>query len=244
MEDNLLAARINDALNITHRTKTPHFVGFLTELECARAAQVCQNGRFALYGGYADAERKIFAALPDWCEEDACIFPITPCTLTYRKEDTLSHRDFMGTLMSLGITRESIGDILVESGRAVVFLSNDIYPFVAANLQKVGGVGIQLHKGYRDPLPGLGRLGLFSDTVSSLRLDCVVAALTGVSRSGANEIIEKNLVSVNGMVTDKATKTISCGDKLTVRGKGKFIIGDVSKNSKKGRVILEYKKYI
>lgn len=244
MEENILRARIEDALNISERSGAPHFVGFLNEQECALAASVAGNRRFSIYGGYEEAERKIFAALPDWCDDDFCTFPITPCTITYRKEAALSHRDFLGTLMSLGITRECVGDILVEKGRSVVFLSTDICPFVTANLEKVGGEGITLNCGYAEPLPEHGALADFSDTVSSLRLDCVVCALAGVSRSGATELIEKGSVSINGITCDKITKTVTVNDKLTVRGKGKFIISDVSKHSKKGRVIIEYKKYI
>lgn len=244
MEENILRARIEDALNISERSGAPHFVGFLNEQECAIAISVAKDRRFAFYGGYEEAERKIFAALPDWCDDDFCTFPITPCTITYRKEVFLTHRDFLGTLMSLGITRECVGDILVEKGRAVVFLSTDICPFVTANLEKVGGEGITLNCGYAEPLPGHGTLADFSDTVSSLRLDCVVCALVGVSRSGAVELIEKDSVSINGITCDKITKTVAVNDKITVRGKGKFIISDVSKHSKKGRVIIEYKKYI
>lgn len=243
MEENILRARIEDALNIAERSGTPHFVGFLNEQECAVATLVSGNRRFALYGGYGEAERKIFAALPDWCDDDFCTFPITPCTLTYRKEAPLTHRDFLGTLMSLGITRECVGDILVEKGRTVVFLSTDICPFVTANLEKVGGEGIILKRGYTEPLPGHGTLADFSDTVSSLRLDCVVCALASLSRNGATELIEKGSVSINGITCDKITKTVAQNEKLTIRGKGKFIISGVGRHSKKGRVIIEYKKY-
>lgn len=244
MDETLLRARVDDALNITERTASPHFIGFLTEQECALAVTFAKGKHFTLYGGYDDAGRKVFAALPDWCDENFYDFPITPCTITYRKEDPLSHRDFLGTLMSLGIKRESVGDILVEKGRAVVFLSTDIFNFVMANLEKVGGVGISIEKGYQEPLPEHSRLENFSDTVSSLRLDCVVCALAGISRNSANELIEKGYVSLNGVLCEKITKTICDGDKLTIRGKGKFIISDVSRYSKKGRVIMEYKKYI
>ena len=244
MDENLIAPRIRDALRIAMRTGAPHFVGFLTPEECALAVTAAQGERFSLSGGYAEAERKIFAALPDWCQEDFDIFPITPITLTFRSEDRLSHRDFLGTLMSLGIARQSVGDILVEDTRAVVFLTNDIYPFVDANLEKVGGVGVELCKGYSLPLPGLGRLAQFSDTVPSLRLDCIVAALSGSSRTGAVELIEQARVFVNGVACQKVTKAVAQGDKITLRGVGKFIIGDTSKLSKKGRVILEYEKYI
>ncbi len=244
MHESLLAPRIEDALNITDKTGAPHFVGFLTPEQCAQATLVAAGRRHLFSGGYEQSDRKIFAALPDWCDEDFATFPITPVTVTFRSSDKLSHRDFLGTLMSLGITRESVGDILIEAGRAVIFLNSDIYSYVSANLEKVGGVGVQLSEGFSEPLPGLGRLADFSDTVSSLRLDCVVCALAGISRAGAVQFIELKKVSVNGTVSEKTTKTVGEGDKITLRGVGKFIIGDVSGLSKKGRVILHYKKYI
>ncbi len=245
MDLSVLRDRARDAVLIAEKTCAPHFIGFLTAEERALLLKEAGGENISFFGGYEDAERVFFAALPDWCQKDNNeIFPIVPLTLSFKEDYALAHRDFLGTLMSLGIKRECVGDILIEKGRAVVFLSRDIAEFVMLNLTKVGGVGIVAKKGFEVPLPGLGTLCDFSDTVASLRLDCVVSALAKVSRGEACRMIETGLITVNSLPQEKITKTVSKNDKITLRGRGKFIIDDVSGVSKKGRVILKYKKYV
>jgi RNA-binding protein YlmH len=79
--------------------------------------------------------------------------------------------------------------------------------------------------------------------VSSLRLDCVVSAVANLSRGAANELIEAGFVSLNSQVCEKSTRQINNGDVLTVRGKGKFIIGNTSGKTRKDRTVLEFRKY-
>ena len=146
--------------------------------------------------------------------------------------------------MGLGIKREFIGDILIGEGLAVVFLANEVFDFVYNQLNKVGRVGVSLKKGFSDPLPQKSELLEFSTTVSSLRLDCIVSALGGFSRSVACEKISNGFVSVNSIICEKITKQIYDGDVLTIRGKGKFFISDSNSKTKKEKIILKYKKFI
>lgn len=244
MEDRLLPSRVNDIFTLCERTSVPHFLGFLTESEAAVAENILHRttARYAFFGGYEDAERRMLACMPDWCEEPD--YPITAFTLKYRECDALSHRDFLGSLMALGITRELVGDILVEKGRAVIFISRDVAKFVETQLEKVGRVGVTLAQGFAEPLPQHGELIGCSDTVASLRLDCIVSAVAGVSRNIACELIENGMVSVDAVTCEKTTRTVEAGNRITVRGKGKFFIDDVSALSKKGRIILKYSKYV
>ena len=184
----------------------------------------------------------MLCCFPAWAED--VYFPLCAVTLTYRKSDTLSHRDFLGSLMALGIKRETVGDILAEEGRAVVFLTIEVKNFVLTQIKKIGRVGVTLTEGFCEPLPQSDKLAEFKDTVASNRLDCVVSSLCSVSRGNAAELIENGFVSVNSVVTEKATKLITDGDIITVRGKGKFIITSLSAKTKKQRTVLEYKKYI
>ncbi len=244
MESEILIARISDTLDISQKTSKPKFFGFLTCEEAALAQKLLENrnANFCLFGGYEGAQRVMLGCLPDWCDD--CEFPITAVTFTYRTADELRHRDFLGALMALGITRESVGDILVEKGRTVAFLKDEVLPFVLSNVAKIGKVGVNITLGFDEPLPLGDSLIIASVTVSSLRLDCVVSAVANVSRTKANELIEAGLVSVNSIVCEKSTKQIVSGDALTVRGRGKFIIGDTCHKTKKDRIVLEFKKYL
>ena len=244
MNDDLFFARVEDTLNLSFRTSVPHFFGFLTEEEAAKAGNYLKKitDRFAFFGGYDGAERTILCCMPDWCENPE--YPLDAVTVIYNSNYTLSHRDFLGSLMALGITRESVGDILVESGRAVIFLRNEITDFVLTQIEKIGRVGVELKKGYELSLPAAGVLVSCSDTVSSMRLDCVVSAVCGVSRGTAAELIESSRTLVNSLVIEKTSKIITEGDAITVRGKGKFFIVSANEHSKKGRIILKYNKYM
>lgn len=242
MEINLLPARIGDLKQLCEKTKSPKFIGFLTADEVAVAVKQLKYDRYDIFGGYYGAERVVLGVLPDWCETPH--FPITAITFTYRTCDTLTHRDFLGALMSLGITRETVGDILIEPGRAVAFVLNDISKFIFTEISKIGNVGVTLAEGFAEPLPQLGKKQSFVVTVASMRLDCVVASLCGISRKEASEKISDGCVSVNSICTEKATQNVVAGSKITVRKKGKFEITACDEHSKKGRIILKYDKYI
>ncbi len=242
----LLPKRIKDAIRLADNTSFPKFVGFLRPEEMAEAAdaakQLCCRYRF--YGGYEEAERTYFGAFPDWCENTSEYFPIKALTLSFRPQDSLSHRHVLGTLMSLGITRESVGDILIEQGRAVIFLSEDIAEYVKNQTEKVSGVGVKITEGYTSPLPGMTGFQDVSETVASARLDCVVSALAKCSRNTAAELIAAKQITKNGICAEKTTLTVESGDSITIRGKGKFKIENIDGKTKKDRLILKAKKYV
>lgn len=244
MDKELLIPRVSDAVSRTYKTNVPSFLGFLNEEEAAliEAYLKKQNIKHTFFGGFDEAVRRYLGVLPDWCEE--CEFPITAVSFSFKECYPLSHRDFLGALMSLGITRECVGDILIEKGRAVVFLSSDIAQFVVSQISKVGNVGVDISVGFSLPLPNFGEKREFSETVASLRLDNIVAAICSVSRSEAVRLIEEKKVSISGVMQEKTSKLISEGDKISIRGKGFFEISDCNTLSKKGRIILKYQKYV
>lgn len=243
MDTRLLPARVNDLINICRKTDVPKFIGFLKPEEAAIAVKQFKDfDKYALFGGYPQAERTVLAVLPDWCETPD--YPVTPITFTYRKCDTLTHRDFLGSLTALGIARETVGDILIENGRAVAFVLSDIADFVLSQIEKVGKVGVALSVGYSEPLPALNRVETATVTVASARADCIVAALCGFSRSEACQKISDGLVTVNSVCCQKPTQNLQEGSTLTVRKKGRFEITSFDGYSKKGRIILKYNKFV
>lgn len=243
MDSELLPARIRDLISLCEKTSTPKFFGFLTPAEVSVAIkQLKPTDKYKFFGGYDGAERAMLAALPDWCDEPA--YPIAAFTFTYRKCDSLTHRDFLGALMALGIARETVGDILVESGRAVVFVCEDVSNFICSQINKIGNVGVKIMPGFSEPLPQRGQKQEFTTTVASTRLDCVVSAMCGVSRKDASDKIDEGFVSVNSIVREKPTYTVMSDDTITVRQKGRFEIVSCDEHSKKGRIILKYSKYV
>ncbi len=245
MEAGILKYRIDDILRQCENRSRPQFLGFLTPEEQSVSRSILKHSENCMFfGDYEDAERVFVGVFPDFLQPDAAHFPLTAITFKFREQDNLSHRDFLGAVLGLGLRRETVGDILIEKGRAVMFVSDDVCPFILNELRLVGRTGVTLMRGFMGELPSASVKAEQSFTVASLRLDCIVAALCGVSRSTAEELIEDGRVSVNSVFTEKTTRQISLGDKITVRGSGKFTVKDIGGTTKKGRVKIIIEKYV
>lgn len=244
-EKSYLEARLYDAVKQCQKRSVPKFVGFLDAAGAAMATRAAksENAAFRLFGGFSTAERVYFGVFPEWCDPETADFPIVKLRVVNKSDRKLSHRDILGALMSAGIERDTVGDIVTGSGDAVIFLSDSVAEHIKAEITKIASAGVELIVDETEFLPeGKGFSG-GSDTVASPRLDAVVAALCNTSRSKAAELIEGGLVAVNGLQVEKLTKEVSASDVITVRHYGKFIIDSVADRSKKGRTILKYKKY-
>ncbi len=244
MEADLLKRRIFDTADICEKTNRPKFLGFLSLEQAALAKSLLSglNIHYEFFGGFNGAERLVLGCFPSWAEEHE--FPVTAITASFREADRLTHRDVLGTLMGLGLKRETVGDILVESGRAVIFLLKENAAYVLSQVEKIGGVGVTLKEGFVLPLPSSGELKELSVTVASDRIDCVVAALIGVSRARAVEKLNQSLVSVNSQTAEKATHRVKAGDVISVRRGGRFSVVSLDDRTRKNRIVLKYKKYV
>ncbi len=240
MDSELLLARVSDTLDSSSLNNKPKFLGFLSVEEAVLVDNYLKPRTmfYSFDGGYQSAQRVYLCCYPEWMDEPT--FPISSITFTFREIDELRHRDFLGSLMALGIARETIGDILIEKGRAVVFLSSDIKDYVLKNITKIGRIGVNCSLGHSLPLPETDEKIEKSVSVASMRLDCVVSAIANVSRNTACEFIDDGFVSVNSVVSTKATKLICDGDVISVRRKGKFKILSSKNHTKKDRIILQY----
>ena len=246
-EDKWLFARLDDWLYLCNKRSCPCFSDFLDLREQSLISSRLQNVKgigWKFFGGYADAERAILAVFPDFYD-DACIqYPFVPVGFQYRKTHKLSHRDFLGTLLSAGIRREKIGDILCGDGLGVVFLCEDVVPYICEQVDRVGGEGVIITANYDGVLPVSRDFLELRDTIASPRLDAVVKALVRVSRDESARMIQTGLISVNHMVVENVSKSISAPCTVSVRGYGRFIIDAIGPETKKGRLQLVARKCI
>lgn len=146
--------------------------------------------------------------------------------------------------MSLGIERETVGDILVEDGRAVVFVKTELSDYIMSQISKVGRVGIKVSCADLSKLPQ-GR-GFEEKTyiVSSLRLDNIVAAVCRLSREKTRTVIMADSVCVNFEETKNVSLNLKEDDVFTIRGKGKFVLKSILGTTGKGRIrisVIHYK---
>ncbi len=248
-EDKLFAARLSDIVKRCERDGVCCFSNFLDEKQCAEAERWCQHNAGALthmlYGGFPDAKRRILAVFPDYYENYITeSFPIKCLTFTFRREDRLTHRDFLGTFMGMRLKREVIGDIIVDDGIAQVFVTDIAAKLITATVSKIGKTGV---RGYDDrpfQLEVKQEFRNISGTVASMRLDCVVGLAAGVSRENAAKLIRSERVDINHLTASSVSQEIHAGDVLSIRGCGRFILSDIKGSTKKGRIHINLCKFI
>ncbi len=245
----ILKAKTGDLFSKCEKYSSPVFSRFLDGGELAYIhANVKYSYGFNVmeYGGRKDAERRMIGVFPEWEEPSEGAFPIKCIRFSPgRGGRELSHRDYLGTLMSLGIERDKTGDILIINGCGHVILCEDIADFVLMNISKIANTGV---KGELVPLeatadyePAYRAVGI---VVPSMRLDAVAAALTGKSRSASAELIRAGKVSVNHVLAENVSREVKPGDLISVRGFGRARIDGISGATRKQRLHINIKKYI
>lgn len=242
-KDKLFVSKLDDAVYLSQKRQKPYFFSFMSEAEQALAKQYLESigfDSFGFYGGYENSERKVLCL--DYYDDDP-VYPISAVEFKFRQADKLTHRDFLGALMSLGIERETVGDILVEDGRCVVFVKTEIADYIKSQISKIGRAGVKVSDADVSSLPkGRGEEEK-SVIVSSLRLDNIVAAISGASREKTKNLILSGNVTLNFFECTNISKSVCEGDVLTVRGKGKFKINGVMGETKKHRIRISIIHY-
>lgn len=246
-EDEVLLAGIEDKISQCLENYMVTNSSFLDMRQRTLAEALCRQHkglRCCFYGGYEDAERTVAVFLPDYAEL-ADHDPLALLRITQSGQRALSHRDYLGALMGLGIKREIIGDILVRENGADIVILREMGEYLLYNYEKAGRTSL---KAEIVPIGEIvvpeNRFEEKRDTVASLRLDNLVASAFSLSRGRAAEAVEGGMVFVNGLQIDKADRQIKEGDKLVLRGKGKVLLKAVGGVTKKDRISIVLHKYI
>lgn len=251
-EERVVLARVLDQMERAQSRSIPCVTQFLSPSQQAAAQSLLAaagHPKHLFFGGFDGAERAVCAFLPDWMEpeiwrEDSenpvgaveCIFP---------KDAQLSHRDILGGLMGIGLTRERVGDVLILDGRAQIAALKESIPIILSQFDQAGRYRLRLREIPLSELsPAPAQVRLIQDTVAALRLDAVLSAGFSISRGKAADLIAGGRVSVNHRECLKTDKAVAEGDVLTCRGLGKCVLTHVGGQSRKGRVIIEMERYV
>lgn len=243
--DKLFCSKLDDAVELCLTRQKPYFFSFISERKQAVADDYLKSlyfENYAFFGGYENSERKVLGLFFDEpCNDD---FPVSPIVFRFRRCDKLSHRDFLGALMSLGIERDSVGDILVEDGRCVVFVKNELKNYITSQIFKIGNVGVSFDEFKASDLPQGRGEEEESYIVSSLRLDNIVAAITGLSREKTKALIMSGYVGVNFVPSQNVSQILKNETTLTIRGRGKYVLNGILGETKKGRIRISVLHFI
>lgn len=240
--DLILLSRVEDTVRLCEKRGVPCFLGFLDLHEQAIAQQHLRqfstDYTFAFYGGYTEAERSFLCISPSYYAVSDDDYPFDCIGFTYRSQKAITHRDVLGTLMSLGITRDSVGDILCGVGLSVAFVRREVVRFVCEQISRIGGEGVTIHIPYDGVLPISNEYEEIRATIASPRLDGVLKALLSCSREQAAAYISRGMVTLNHCVAESISKTIHVDDALSIRGYGRYTIDQIGPETKKGRLLL------
>ena len=248
-EDRLLLAKLWDKINAGIRKNIPANTCFLSprELEMAKFLFGEREGLHA-FGGYGDAERKMLVYLPEYLETDSLLAEDSPCIClraTFYQGDSLSHRDFLGSLMGAGIGRETVGDICVGKDSCDFFVTAEIAPYILQNFLSAGRTKLSLRQvpltEAQIPEPEVKEI---RDTLASLRLDSVISSGFRIGRGLAAQYVNAGKAALDGLPCEKPDKAVSEGMKISVRGLGKIKIAAVNGRTKKDRISVVIHRYV
>lgn len=262
-EEQIIYAHFEDMYTLANKRSMPVFSNFLSLNEMGIIYKLFEDKNISenilknyvtVFGGYKDAERKMACFLPDTRyqevkEEDfpiGCI-KITPVNKKFC--DVLSHRDFLGTVMGIGIERNQIGDIIIKKEDSKKFYTGYVFCCVdkvpllsditrvrqtSVTAESVDGTNLSLTQEYKD----------IQGSVSSMRLDAITAVAVKMSRSRCLSLVKDGNVHINGRLCTENSKIVCDGDILSIRGYGKYKVKMQQSTTKKGRYHITVQQYV
>ncbi|MBA1352734.1 MULTISPECIES: RNA-binding protein [Staphylococcus] len=200
-----------------------------------------QDLEVTFYGGlFAERQRAIIA--PDYFQPEVEDFEIILFEIDYpQKFVTLQHQHVLGTIMSLGIERDQLGDIVVDESIQFT-LTKQLESYIILELNKIKGATVKLNAiPIKDMIQSKENWHSFETTVSGLRLDVVLKEMIRKSRSISKQLIEKKRVKVNHTIIDSADFQLDKGDLLSIQGYGRAMVVDIGGKTKKDKTRISYK---
>lgn len=201
---------------------------------------------FVRNGGYELAQRQMICFIPDAVSYKK-EFPFTPLKINIKGKkfaDKLSHRDYLGSILGLGIQRNKVGDIMVYDTYALVFVHEKMAAFLCDELSLVKHSHVDCDYFNVDLDNYSPSFHIIQGSISSLRLDALMALFMKESRSKLIRHIESAKVFVNCKLVTSNGFQLKEGDIISVRGVGKFQFHKIITNTKKGKIFVEIRKYI
>lgn len=247
-EEQLFRKRIQELADLCFRRDVPVNTDFLNLSEQTIFQNISGTlppVRYILSGGFESSERKVVCFLPSYEEELLdppydCL-KISPVNRKFAEE--LNHRDYLGAIMNLGIERSMLGDIVIKDGDAYVFVLKKMSQYLLDSLTTIRHTTISVsHIDEPDEIlkPEFEEIG---GTVSSIRLDSIVALCGRLSRTKASAYIESEKVFINGQMVSQVSRTLKDGEIISIRGIGKFKFAGSRGQTKKGRTSVTLLKY-
>lgn len=243
-------ASIEDQIERAIRQDIPIYTKFFNRSEQNYIEQFLSRTDdivYKVFGGYDQAERCIFAIYNPFVDYDISGYmPIEVLRIEWPSQyNQIGHRDILGSILGLGIKREVIGDIIVGDSMAYAFVIEEMSHYIVQNLVKIGNASVKVE------CLDIGEVDIKAPTpesimavVASLRLDCIVGAGFGLSRTKSLALVKSGRVMLNWEVCVKPSQSIESGDIITIRGMGRVRYLDIVRRTRKDRLSIEIERYM
>lgn len=245
--DRQIVARVLDCCAIASERQVIKYTDFLDPFHRDFVRPLVKNYfgiRYLEDGGYAGAEKQRLAIFPDYYRPGDIEVPLTVLEISLSDPSRiLSHRDYLGALVGLGIKRSSIGDIIAFEGGGHVVAASEVAGALLG-LEEVNKFSARVSEVPPYVLTAAEQpQRTITSTVASVRLDAILSSGLGIGRSKAVELIKGDKVKVNWRQIEQPAFHLNQGDILSVRGKGRLELSEVGAETKKGRVRITLKKF-
>lgn len=240
--EELLKKRFTELARKCYQQNQYTFTGFLGLADAACFYELERELSYVPYdrwGGYEEAERTMIRFGSQELlgyEEKFPIVCLKICPLAEKFADALTHRDYLGALMNLGIERDVLGDILIQEKTAWVFCAENISNFISENLTKVKHTFVICKVSEEVPSFTTGDIREIKLQISSGRIDGVIAKVYKLSRSDSAELFRQKRIFVNGRLCENSSRLLKAGETVSVRGYGKFEYRGETGLSRKGKL--------
>lgn len=248
--DNTLINRINELAEKSYSENRFVFTDFLDMAQLSTYYSLERDLSYvgtSVSGGTDGCERcMVRFGSPDSLGYDEA-FPIVLLHISpvqKKFSDALTHRDFLGSVIGLGIERTKLGDIIVRDNEGYIFVNESISEYITENLSKVKHTNVRVEKCLDIPEAVAPKFVEESIIVSSNRLDAIIARVYKLSRDLAVRYISEGKVFLSGRQMTENAKQLKAGDIVSVRGKGKFIFEGEGGNTRKDKLYINIKKYV
>lgn len=238
--------RLIDKINLCMKNYEVTKTEFLNPYEVKIATSILNYNKDIKYtvdGGFENSERSIIFIYPFYMEYSDIDDTLSILQINGNfKFKEISHKDYLGSILGLGIKREKIGDILIHDNFCQVIVDSDISDFLILNLNKVSRNNVTIKEINRlDLIKPEIKYKEIKSTISSQRLDTVISDIYNISRQESLKYINSERVFVNFEKITSPSKNIESNTLISVRGKGRVIIDEIGDLTKKERIKLKAK---
>lgn len=208
-----------------------------------RLDNIKEDVEFEKIGLNNSCEKRMIVIIPKGFDRSFLEFPVKFFKIiNSSKFKELEHKHFLGTIMSLGIKREILGDLIVKNGVCYGIINEELFDFLVDNLKEIGKIPIKIEEISFQEIPESEFIDIV-ESVASMRFDVIVSALGNFSRNEGSEKIEVGEVLLNYIIEKEKSKIVREKDIISIRKKGKFIIESILGETKKGKTRILAKKF-